>query len=44
MVVVIKGKIGVLIEDYFDFIEYCKFNEFFFEKGYEVEYIIYLWG
>ncbi|GGA53101.1 DJ-1/PfpI family protein [Okeania sp. KiyG1] len=39
-----KGKIGVLIEDHFDPTEYLKFNEFFPQKGYEVEYITHLWG
>ncbi|MDJ0515270.1 MAG: DJ-1/PfpI family protein [Trichodesmium sp. MO_231.B1] len=39
-----KGKIGVLIEDHFDSTEYLKFNEFFPQKGYEVEYITHLWG
>lgn len=39
-----KGKIGVLIEDHFDATEYKKFNEFFPQKGYEVEYITHLWG
>lgn len=39
-----KGKIGVLIEDHFDSTEYKKFNEFFPQKGYEVEYITHLWG
>lgn len=28
--IIIKGKIGVLIEEYFDGIEYCWFNEYFF--------------
>ena len=44
MVAATKGKIGVLIEDHFDSTEYRKFNEFFPEKGYEVEYITHLWG
>ena len=44
MVTVTKGKIGVLIEDHFDSTEYRKFNEFFPQKGYEVEYITHLWG
>ncbi|MCL2926849.1 MAG: DJ-1/PfpI family protein [Trichodesmium sp. MAG_R01] len=44
MVGATKGKIGVLIEDHFDSTEYRKFNEFFPEKGYEVEYITHLWG
>ncbi|NEN88325.1 MAG: thiamine biosynthesis protein ThiJ [Okeania sp. SIO3H1] len=44
MVTATKGKIGVLIEDHFDPTEYLKFNEFFPQKGYEVEYITHLWG
>ena len=40
----IKGKIGVLIEEHFDPTEYRKFNEFFPQHGYEVEYISHLWG
>lgn len=40
----IKGKIGVLIEEHFDPTEYRRFNEYFPKKGYEVEYISYLWG
>lgn len=39
-----KGKIAVLIEDHFDATEYKRFNEFFPENGYEVEYISHLWG
>lgn len=40
----IKGKIGVLIEEHFDPTEYKKFNEYFPQQGYEVEYISHLWG
>ena len=40
----IRGKIGVLIEEHFDETEYRRFNEFFPENGYEVEYISNLWG
>lgn len=40
----IKGKIGVLIEDHFDSTEYRRFNDYFPQKGYEVEYISHLWG
>jgi protease I len=40
----IKGKIGVLIEEHFDETEYRRFNEFFPEHRYEVEYISNLWG
>lgn len=39
-----KGKIGVLIEAHFDETEYRRFNEFFPENGYQVEYISDLWG
>ncbi|MCC5668860.1 DJ-1/PfpI family protein [Nostoc sp. CHAB 5784] len=39
-----KGKIGVLIEEHFDEIEYQRFNNFFPEYGYEVEYISNLWN
>ncbi|MEB3310928.1 MAG: DJ-1/PfpI family protein [Snowella sp.] len=39
-----KGKIGVLIEEHFDATEYRRFNEYFPEKGYEVEYLSHLWG
>lgn len=40
----IKGKIGVLIEEHFDETEYIRFNEFFPENGYEVEYLSNLWS
>ena len=40
----IKGKIGVVIEEHFDETEYKRFNEFFPEHGYEVDYISNLWG
>jgi protease I len=40
----IKGKIGVVIEDHFDPTEFRRFNEYFPQKGYEVEYISHLWG
>lgn len=39
-----KGKIGVLIEEHFDATEFRKFNEYFPQQGYEVEYISHLWG
>ena len=39
-----KGKIGVIIEEHFDATEFRRFNEYFHEKGYEVEYISHLWG
>ncbi len=37
-------KIGVLVEDHFDETEFRRFNEFFPEQGYEVEYISHLWN
>ena len=37
-----KGKIGVLIEDHFDEIEYREFNQFFPDPGYEVVYLSHL--
>jgi protease I len=40
----IKGKIGVLIEDHFDPTEFRRFNEYFPQRGYQVEYISHLWG
>jgi protease I len=40
----IKGKIGVLIEDHFDPTEFRRFNEYFPQRGYLVEYISHLWG
>jgi protease I len=40
----VKGKIGVLIEEHFDATEFRRFNEYFPEQGYEVEYISHLWG
>ena len=39
-----RGKIGVLIESHFDETEFRRFNEFFPERGYEVEYLSHLWG
>ncbi len=39
-----KGKIGVIIEEHFDETEYFRFNQFFPENGYEVEYISHLWN
>ncbi|MBO9998470.1 MAG: DJ-1/PfpI family protein [Cyanobacteria bacterium SID2] len=39
-----KGKIGVLVEEHFDETEYRRFNEFFRDRGYEVEYLSNLWG
>ena len=40
----IKGKIAVAIEEHFDETEYRRFNQFFPEHGYEVEYISNLWN
>jgi putative intracellular protease/amidase len=40
----IKGKIAVLIEEHFDQTEFRKFNEYFPENGYQVEYVSHLWG
>ncbi|MGF1479916.1 MAG: DJ-1/PfpI family protein [Cyanophyceae cyanobacterium] len=39
-----KGKIGVLIEAHFDDAEYQRFNQFFPQNGYQVEYLSHLWG
>jgi protease I len=39
-----KGKIAVVIEEHFDPTEYRKFNEYFPQHGYEVEYVSHLWG
>jgi putative intracellular protease/amidase len=39
-----KGKIGVLIEEHFDATEFRRFNEYFPQQGYEVEYLSHLWG
>jgi protease I len=39
-----KGKIGVLIEEHFDPTEFRRFNEYFPQQGYQVEYISHLWG
>ncbi len=39
-----KGKIGVLIEEHFDETEYIRFNEFFPENGYQVDYMSHLWN
>jgi protease I len=39
-----KGKIGVLIEEHFDQTEFRRFNAYFPERGYEVEYLSHLWG
>jgi len=39
-----KGKIAVLIEDHFDGTEYRRFNEFFPQQGYQVDYVSHLWN
>ena len=39
-----KGKIAVAIEEHFDETEYRRFNQFFPEHGYEVEYVSNLWN
>jgi len=39
-----KGKIGVLIEEHFDQTEFRRFNQYFPQRGYEVEYLSHLWG
>jgi len=39
-----KGKIAVVIEEHFDPTEYRRFNEYFPEHGYDVEYVSHLWG
>jgi protease I len=39
-----KGKIGILIEEHFDATEFRRFNEYFPQRGYQVEYISHLWG
>jgi putative intracellular protease/amidase len=39
-----KGKIAVLIEEHFDGTEFRRFNEYFPQRGYEVEYVSHLWG
>jgi protease I len=39
-----QGKIAVLIEDHFDATEFRRFNEYFSQRGYEVEYMSHLWG
>jgi len=39
-----KKRIGVLIEKHFDETEYIRFNEFFPQNGYEVDYMTHLWG
>ena len=40
----VKGKIGVLIEEHFDPTEFRRFNDYFPQRGYQVEYISHLWG
>lgn len=40
----VKGKIGVLIESHFDETEFLKFNTYFPQQGYQVDYMTNLWG
>jgi putative intracellular protease/amidase len=40
----VKKKIGILIEDHFDEIEFRRFVDYFPSKGYELEFITRLWG
>jgi Putative intracellular protease/amidase len=39
-----KGKIAVLVEEHFDGTEYRRFNDYFPQQGYQVEYVSHLWG
>ncbi|QRN95351.1 DJ-1/PfpI family protein [Archangium violaceum] len=39
-----RKRIGVLIEEHFDQTEFRRFNEYFPQRGYEVEYMSALWG
>ena len=39
-----NAKIGVLIEEHFDETEYRRFNQFFPEHGYQIDYISHLWN
>jgi putative intracellular protease/amidase len=39
-----KGKIAILTEQHFDGTELRRFNDFFPQHGYEIEYVSYLWG
>jgi protease I len=39
-----KVKICILIEEHFDATEFRRFNEYFPQQGYQVEYISHLWG
>lgn len=39
-----KGKIAILIEEHFDETEFHRFNDFFPNHGYQVEYVSHLWG
>jgi protease I len=38
------GQVAVLIEEYFDPVEYRRFNEYFPALGLEVVYVSHLWG
>lgn len=39
-----RGKIGVLIENHFDETEYTRFQEFFPQNGFDVEFMSHLWN
>ena len=39
-----RGRIAVLVEAHFDETEYRRFNEFFPEHGYAVDYASHLWN
>ncbi len=39
-----NAKIGVLIEEHFDETEYRRFNQFFPEHGYQIDYISHIWN
>jgi hypothetical protein len=40
----VHGKVGVLIEDHFDRVEFVEFNKFFSAHGYQVVYMNHWWG
>ncbi|VAW79006.1 ThiJ/PfpI family protein [hydrothermal vent metagenome] len=40
----VKKKIGILIEEHFDEIEFNRFIDYFPSMGYEIEFITRLWG
>src|SRR3954467_2822998 len=39
-----KAKIAVLIEEHFDGTEFRRFNDYFPQHGYHIEYVSHLWG